>query len=50
MGSLRLARRIDDAVFGRPDTTRGFVSNLLLGLHPGLAAYVCNGMPGQLRR
>lgn len=34
---FRTARRLDDAVFGPPETTRGFVANLLMGLHPAMA-------------
>ena len=36
MGILDRARRIDDAVLGRSDTTRGFAFNALSGLHPAL--------------
>jgi hypothetical protein len=34
---FRTARRLDEAVLGRPETTRGFVANLLMGLHPAMA-------------
>ena len=31
------AKRLDDMVLGRSDSTRGFVVNALYGLHPALA-------------
>lgn len=36
MGLRDAAKRIDDAVLGRSDSTRGFVFNTLSGLHPAL--------------
>lgn len=36
MGLSDRAKRIDDAVLGRSDTTRGFAFNALSGLHPAL--------------
>lgn len=36
MGMLDGAKRIDNAVLGRSDSTRGFVFNTLSGLHPAL--------------
>ena len=36
MGLLGKAKQLDDAVLGPSDSTRGFVFNVLSGLHPGL--------------
>ena len=36
MGFVKDAKRIDDLVLGRSDSTRGFVINALYGLHPVL--------------
>ena len=37
MGLLSSAKRLDDVVLGTSDSTRGFVMNALLGMHPLLA-------------
>ena len=37
MGLGERAKRLDDAVLGRSDSTRGFVINALYGMHPALA-------------
>ena len=37
MGLLKDAKRLDDTVLGRSDSTRGFVINALYGMHPALA-------------
>ena len=34
MGLLRQAKRLDDVVLGTSDSTRGFVVNALIGMHP----------------
>jgi hypothetical protein len=34
---FKSAQQLDDAVLGQPETSRGSVGNLLLGLHPVMA-------------